>query len=161
MSRKPLDLTGKKFGYLTVLEQNRKDKHGHLMWQCRCDYQGCGNLTTVLSSNLVNGLTTRCPVHHNKENNPNSHQKELIESNGGITPWAKTRKKNSNNSSGVKGVSKIHIKARNVTYYQAHFTVNGEVYKGRRHRTIEPAADEYKQLVAEHLDTKNKPPAEQ
>lgn len=39
------DLTGMKFGRLTVIEQVGRDKHGSIKWKCRCE---CGNYTTVL-----------------------------------------------------------------------------------------------------------------
>lgn len=35
-----IDLTGRKFGRLTVLGLQGRNKHGQLMWKCKCD---CGN----------------------------------------------------------------------------------------------------------------------
>lgn len=50
------DLTGKKFGKLTVLERSqKKSKSGHALWNCRCD---CGNEVTVLSHHLKNGTVS-------------------------------------------------------------------------------------------------------
>lgn len=55
------DLTGKRFGYLTVLEQvedyttlsgRHRDK-----WLCKCD---CGNIIEVRGMNLKNGHTKSC-----------------------------------------------------------------------------------------------------
>lgn len=49
------DLTGKRFGRLTVL---RKTSSGHsTMWLCRCD---CGNETVVSTHSLVSGNTKSC-----------------------------------------------------------------------------------------------------
>lgn len=48
------DLTGQKFGKLTVL---RRDKNKKVMWLCRCD---CGNYHTVIGSNLTKGLCKSC-----------------------------------------------------------------------------------------------------
>ena len=40
-----VDLTGKRFGRLTVISRAEKDKFGHPRWLCRCD---CGNDTISL-----------------------------------------------------------------------------------------------------------------
>ena len=50
------DLTGKKFGYLTVID--RAANNGtNVMWNCICD---CGNKTSVRAGNLISGTTTSC-----------------------------------------------------------------------------------------------------
>lgn len=55
------DLTGKRFGRLTVLKRvgtiNRR-----AIWQCRCD---CGKKTDVRSIDLLNGNTKSCGCMHN------------------------------------------------------------------------------------------------
>lgn len=53
---KRYDLTGQKFGRLTVLYENGR-KHAEIVWHCKCD---CGNECDVLSSNLRNGKTQSC-----------------------------------------------------------------------------------------------------
>lgn len=56
-----IDLTGQKFGRLTVLyrdteaEKLRKDRHA--MWKCQCE---CGNQTTVVGKDLRAGKTQSC-----------------------------------------------------------------------------------------------------
>lgn len=55
-SRLPEDLTGKKFGKLTVIEllpKNGKDRK----WKCKCD---CGNDTEVVHNKLKSGHTKSC-----------------------------------------------------------------------------------------------------
>lgn len=52
-----IDLTGQKFGRLTVIEATHKRSKGSIMWSCRCE---CGNLTTVRSSSLRNSHTASC-----------------------------------------------------------------------------------------------------
>lgn len=54
------ELTGRKFGRLTVLEFAYVDKGGHSQWKCRCD---CGRETTVKGSHLISGNTTSCGRH--------------------------------------------------------------------------------------------------
>lgn len=53
----PIDITGQKFGRLTVLSRSTNNKEGRAMWRCLCD---CGNETIVLGKNLRNGHTKSC-----------------------------------------------------------------------------------------------------
>lgn len=62
------DLTGMKFGRLTVVKQSENDyvqKNGtrHSKWWCKCD---CGNpeLIEVIGTNLTRGNTTSCGCYH-------------------------------------------------------------------------------------------------
>ena len=50
------DLTGQRFGHLTVLEYAGK-VGGHNDWKCRCD---CGNVVTIRSTLLTTGKKTYC-----------------------------------------------------------------------------------------------------
>jgi len=43
-----IDITGKKFGRLTVLELDRTDKRTSF-WKCKCD---CGNIKVVMRNSL-------------------------------------------------------------------------------------------------------------
>ena len=54
-----IDLTGQKFGHLTVLKKDKSDKYGHMKWLCQCD---CGNpkQISVLGDNLKRGHTQSC-----------------------------------------------------------------------------------------------------
>lgn len=45
-----IDLTGKHFGYLTVLSRAENDKHGKTQWLCRCI---CGKENVVAASDLT------------------------------------------------------------------------------------------------------------
>jgi len=51
------DLTGYKFGRLTVLERAENDKRGRTRWLCRCE---CGSEKIITSSRLKNGDTQSC-----------------------------------------------------------------------------------------------------
>ena len=52
-----LDLTGCRFGYLTVLERSERRTSTNLQWVCRCD---CGRTLIVRGDNLTTGHTTKC-----------------------------------------------------------------------------------------------------
>lgn len=54
---KKLDLTGHRFGRLTVLGKAERDKSGHLLLRCRCD---CGTEVTVQRYHLKSGITRSC-----------------------------------------------------------------------------------------------------
>jgi hypothetical protein len=51
-----IDLTGKRFGKLTVLGETPKTKK-YIIWLCLCD---CGKETSVSVANLANGHTRSC-----------------------------------------------------------------------------------------------------
>lgn len=52
------DLTGQRFGKLTVIEYGGASKNRKALWICKCD---CGNITNpIVGSNLLNGSTKSC-----------------------------------------------------------------------------------------------------
>ncbi len=51
------DLTGQKFGKLTVIERDGSTAYNKALWRCRCD---CGNETFVVGSHLISGNTRSC-----------------------------------------------------------------------------------------------------
>lgn len=51
------DLTGQKYGRLTVLKRMENDKWGQSCWLCLCE---CGNTIMVTRGRLKNGHTTSC-----------------------------------------------------------------------------------------------------
>ena len=53
------NIVGQKFGKLTVLEIDEATsiKKNRVFWKCKCD---CGNITSIYSSNLINGITKSC-----------------------------------------------------------------------------------------------------
>ena len=53
-----INMIGKTFGHLTVIERDGSDGRGEAKWLCQCD---CGSsIISVLGSNLRNGHTTSC-----------------------------------------------------------------------------------------------------
>ena len=58
----PLDLTGKRFGRLTVVERSsEKRKRRGTFWVCKCD---CGNVVVVPRCHLIDGHTKSCGCYH-------------------------------------------------------------------------------------------------
>lgn len=56
-----IDLTGQRFGKLTVIEADHSDNKRGWWWKCRCD---CGNELVVPSGNLRSGSTISCGCYH-------------------------------------------------------------------------------------------------
>lgn len=52
-----VDLTGRKFGRLTVVATAGKNKRGRILWACECS---CGATTIVAGSDLTTGNTKSC-----------------------------------------------------------------------------------------------------
>ena len=57
MARPSLDLTGKKFGRLTVIRQHSINKRGAYVWLCECE---CGNVKAIDGSSLRSGASQSC-----------------------------------------------------------------------------------------------------
>lgn len=66
------DLSGQKFGRLTVLERGKNDDNGHAYWICKCD---CGNICEKSADNLKRGLTQSCGCLHSET----THQRTFID----------------------------------------------------------------------------------
>ena len=60
---KYIDLTGKKFGRLTVIER-AENKGKSVMWVCKCE---CKNITIVRPENLRSGRTQSCGCLHSEQ----------------------------------------------------------------------------------------------
>lgn len=52
-----VDLTGQKFGKLTVIKRVEDDSEAHIKWLCECE---CGNLITTRGTSLKSGITKSC-----------------------------------------------------------------------------------------------------
>lgn len=68
---KSLDLIGKRFSKLVVLQQYGGDNYGHIRWQCRCD---CGNFTYQTTDHLTRKknpvMSCGCNRKRKAEDNP-------------------------------------------------------------------------------------------
>lgn len=58
-----IDLTGQKFGRLTVIER-AQNKGKHVMWMCECE---CGNRVNISSDNLKRGNTVSCGCYRSEK----------------------------------------------------------------------------------------------
>ena len=53
----PKNITGSRYGLLTIVEKSHQDKGGNWMWLCKCD---CGNTTFAVKYNLDQGCKKSC-----------------------------------------------------------------------------------------------------
>ena len=63
MSAKKIDLTGETINRLVVIREYGRDKHGNVLWLCRClgkNGNDCGKEVVVATCNLRNGHTKSC-----------------------------------------------------------------------------------------------------
>lgn len=58
-----VEMTGKRFGRLTVIGRDHVSKCGIIVWKCRCD---CGNETASFGTGLRNGTTCSCGCLRNE-----------------------------------------------------------------------------------------------
>ena len=68
------NLTGMRFGKLTVVKASDMRKHEKVVWECVCD---CGKTVYITSSNLVRGSTNSCGCLH-KERVAEANLKNLV-----------------------------------------------------------------------------------
>lgn len=61
--KKVKDITGKRYGRLTVLEFADYDQHGTAMWRVRCD---CGTEFVTRGTHLRQGMTRSCGCIRNE-----------------------------------------------------------------------------------------------
>ena len=67
------DITGKKFGRLTVLSYDRTEGKGHTYWNCKCD---CGVEKSIRKDGLISGSVVSCGCY-NSENTSQLFTKDL------------------------------------------------------------------------------------
>ena len=61
---KAKDLTGRRYGRLTVIERRGSDKHGNALWLCKCD---CEKEVVVRNDHLTSENTMSCGCYKNEK----------------------------------------------------------------------------------------------
>ena len=91
------DLTGKRFGLLTVSNATEGREYGHILWHCRCD---CGGEIDVPTTSLKSGNTQSCGCLLRNKPGPNL---EYVENT--CVNFIESGTVFKNNTSGYRGVS--------------------------------------------------------
>lgn len=128
-----VDIKGKTFGRLTVLEKTgERTKGGAVIWKCRC---ACGNETTASQDQLASGQKVSCGCK--KAENVYDAYKALEFIDGTCATWLKERKHRCDNSSGRQGVYFFKRSGK----YKAGISLCGTRYHLGTYRTFEEAVE--------------------
>ena len=134
LGRPPLqDLTGRRFGMLTVLEYAGKRGGAH-RWRCRCD---CGQETVVRHAFLVSGHTRSCGCLQREQVLDNLR---LVDGTSVTLLEAAKRRLIASNTSGYTGVYRnkksqkwaAQITFKGKTYYLGSYDTLEDAVKARR-----------------------------
>lgn len=85
------DLSGQKFGWLTVHGQNGRTERSQVVWKCQCV---CGAITDVITARLRNGASKSCGcrmpemVSHAKMQHGQSRSRLGAPQTGAYSSWA-------------------------------------------------------------------------
>jgi hypothetical protein len=133
------DLTGRRYGRLTVLEKTTKrDYKGSVIWRCRCD---CGNEAYYSADELIWGNNVSCGCRRKETLKEIKNKLHFVD--GTCVEWLKHRKHRRDNTSGFRGVRKLHS-----GHYQAMIGMQNKRYALGSYRSYAEAVEA--RLEAEH-----------
>lgn len=119
-----IDLTGNKYGRLTVI--SKASGKSRTSWTCRCD---CGNEITVIGSYLTTGDTTSCGCYKAEIDQNNLRTEyEAKRVDGVALQLFKDQTPRKDSSTGYRGVSKYITRKSKEVRYRAWITVKGKKY---------------------------------
>lgn len=141
-----IDLTGQKFGRLTVIERAKNYKSGQSRWLCKCD---CGNEKVIAVGNLKNGHTQSCGCLRKNANIGQIGKKYMLENElkEETQLCNLTQKTRIDNTSGIKGVAFHKSTNKWIAYI---FLKNKQIYLGL-FTTIEEAANARKKAEEKYF----------
>lgn len=140
---KSIDITGKRYGRLVVLEPTNKRRDGSIVWKCQCD---CGNIVQLTQQVLERGNTSSCGClrkelvsatakeRFKKYVEENFIEKTNIEAIKRTTPLK-------NSTTGIRGVSFDSTRNK----YRAQIEFKGKHYNLGRFDTKEEAKKAYEE----------------
>lgn len=71
-----IDISGHKFGRLTVVQRVENDKYGNVMWFCICE---CGKYKNVLGTDLRQGKVRSCGCLHSEITRDKSRKQNIYD----------------------------------------------------------------------------------
>ena len=102
--KNPVDLTGRRFGKLVVLEKQTEGEHGNRnKWICKCD---CGNIVNVAQISLVSGRQISCGCYKNKYAKDNCRENVGVIDNTSASQLMNINHISKANTSGARGVAR-------------------------------------------------------
>lgn len=142
-SRKKIDLTGHRYGQLTVLAP-AENVGGRTAWLCRCD---CGNEVVIKGSRLRNGHTKSCGCIRGPDGVRTALGLTYVD--GTCVEMLAARTVRSNNTSGVPGVDWLAKKQR----WRASICFKGKRRYLGSYKKFEDAVNARKQAEENLFDT--------
>lgn len=100
---KALDLRGKRFNRLVVIERVENTPNGQTAWKCQCD---CGNITIVRRGNLISGEVKSCGclVKENVHHTHRMSKSRLYQEWAGIKARCVYKSRTTYNHYGARGI---------------------------------------------------------
>ncbi len=154
------DLTGKKFGYLTVLGATDQRSHRYVVWRCVCK---CGKEIEVPSTSLIEGNTTSCGCLNIEILQHINRYEEGTELRAAL----QEKILNPNSASGYVGVQPkrdkwtAYINYKGVRYHLGTYNNMEEAVKARaraKELVMEDAARIYEETAHLYGETPHRPP---
>lgn len=117
---KKVDMTGKTFHQLKVIEEAGRDAYGQIIWKCECS---CKNIVYVRGKDLRNGNTKSCGCLDLQKSKERIEKQTIDHSN---INFIKSTKISIANTTGVRGVCPTKS-----GYYRAYIGHKGKnIYLG-------------------------------
>lgn len=144
------DLTGQRFGRLTVIKQEGRNSSGKITWLCKCD---CGNECVVVGNSLSTGNTVSCGcfrkevVGEKYRGKPLAEEtkKKISEKHKGKQLSEETKKKISESTMGEKN-----------HFYGKHHTDDMKKKMSEQRKGVLPS-EETRQIWSEQRKGENNP----
>lgn len=132
---KVIDLTGQKFGNLTVIERTGSNKEGKALWLCKCS---CGNTIITTGKLLRKGETKSCGCIKTKPNRYKFKDNICI----------------ATTFSGVQHIFDIedYDKVKNITWRLTDFGYIYGVYKNKKQVFIHQLITDFKYSTIDHIN---------
>lgn len=128
-----IDLTGQRFGFLTVIRKtDKRDHKGSIMWECHCD---CGKDVIYSADSLLHSQIKSCGCYRDNEIKKNIH-KQLHFIDGTCIERLNIQTARSDCKSGHVGVQKI-----NDSRYRASIGFKGRHYYLGTYSTLNAAVE--------------------
>ncbi|PAD72860.1 AP2 domain-containing protein [Paenibacillus campinasensis] len=139
-----LDLEGKTFGLLKVIERAGKSRDGRALWRCQCK---CGEKPVVDATSLRSGNTISCGCQRPEQAEYARNKLNEMSVDGVIVPLL-TKKVRSDSRTGHKGIHRRIRRGR--VYFEPSITVKGKRFFGKTSTSLDEAIKERKRLEEEH-----------
>ncbi|WP_461243696.1 hypothetical protein [Secundilactobacillus muriivasis] len=141
-SEKLNDLTGQKFGHLTVIKQ-APSKNARTYWLCECDLDG--NQVAILAPLLLSGNRITCGKDDKAHREARSAPTHKFIDEYGINPGTISMGPNKRNSTGIRGVSVRNLPSGDKRY-RASISFGGKHEIGHEYDDIQDAIAERKEM---------------